>query len=68
MLANGKLDDDFEEEEEEEEDLMWRAPKEDADDEDDFLEYDQEHIKFIDNMLMGSGAFVKKISLSPFPR
>lgn len=66
MLANGKLDDDFEEEEEEEEDLMWRAPKEDADDEDDFLEYDQEHIKFIDNMLMGSGAFVKKISLSPF--
>ncbi|EPY81606.1 Endoribonuclease Dicer isoform 3-like protein [Camelus ferus] len=66
MLANGKLDDDFEEEEEEEEDLMWRAPKEDADYEDDFLEYDQEHIKFIDNMLMGSGAFVKKISLSPF--
>uniref|UniRef100_I3NGE2 Endoribonuclease Dicer n=1 Tax=Ictidomys tridecemlineatus TaxID=43179 RepID=I3NGE2_ICTTR len=61
MLANGKLDDD-----EEEEDLMWRAPKEEAEYEDDFLEYDQEHIKFIDNMLMGSGAFVKKISLSPF--
>uniref|UniRef100_A0A8C0N078 Endoribonuclease Dicer n=2 Tax=Canis lupus familiaris TaxID=9615 RepID=A0A8C0N078_CANLF len=66
MLANGKLDEDFEEDDEEEEDLMWRAPKEDADYEDDFLEYDQEHIKFIDNMLMGSGAFVKKISLSPF--
>lgn len=65
MLANGKLEDDFEEEEEEE-DLLWRAPKEDPDYEDDFLEYDQEHIKFIDNMLMGSGAFVKKISLSPF--
>ncbi|XP_032693361.1 endoribonuclease Dicer isoform X2 [Lontra canadensis] len=66
MLANGKLDEDFEEEDEEEEDLMWRAPKEDTEYEDDFLEYDQEHIKFIDNMLMGSGAFVKKISLSPF--
>lgn len=66
VLANGKLAADFEEEEEEEEDLTWRAPREDPDDEDDFLEYDQEHIKFIDSMLMGSGAFVKKISLSPF--
>lgn len=65
LLANGKLDDDFEEDEEEE-GLLWRAPKEDADYEDDFLEYDQEHIQFIDNMLMGSGAFVKKIPLSPF--
>ncbi|VFV18126.1 endoribonuclease dicer [Lynx pardinus] len=65
MLANGKLDQDFEEDDEEGEDLTWKVPKEDADDEDDFLEYDQEHIKFIDNMLMGSGAFVKKISLSP---
>ncbi|XP_046503175.1 endoribonuclease Dicer isoform X1 [Equus quagga] len=64
MLANGRLDRGLEEEEEE--DLLWRAPREDADDDDDFLEYDQEHIKFIDNMLMGSGAFVKKISLSPF--
>uniref|UniRef100_A0A8B9Q606 ribonuclease III n=1 Tax=Apteryx owenii TaxID=8824 RepID=A0A8B9Q606_APTOW len=63
-LANGKLEDY--DEEEEDEDLMWRLPKEEADFEDDFLEYDQEHIKFIDNMLMGSGAFVKKISLSPF--
>ncbi|XP_074852664.1 endoribonuclease Dicer isoform X1 [Carettochelys insculpta] len=64
LLANGKLDDDYDDEEDE--DLMWRLPKEEADPEDDFLEYDQEHIKFIDNMLMGSGAFVKKISLSPF--
>ncbi|KAM7156444.1 endoribonuclease Dicer isoform 2-T8 [Molossus nigricans] len=61
MLANGKLDDDLEEEEEEE-DLVWRTTKEDAD----YEEYDLEHIKFIDNMLMGSGAFVKKIPLSPF--
>lgn len=66
MLANGKLEDDLEEEDDAEEALLWRAPKEDPDDEDDLLEYDQEHIKFIDNMLMGSGAFVKKISLSPF--
>ncbi|XP_036608144.1 endoribonuclease Dicer [Trichosurus vulpecula] len=64
MLANGKMDEDYDEEEDE--DLMWRVPKEEVDYEDDFLEYDQEHIKFIDNMLMGSGAFVKKISLSPF--
>ncbi|NXT55007.1 DICER Endoribonuclease, partial [Pluvianellus socialis] len=64
LLANGKLDDY--DDEEEDEDLMWRLPKEETDFEDDFLEYDQEHIKFIDNMLMGSGAFVKKISLSHF--
>ncbi|KAM9291819.1 endoribonuclease Dicer isoform 2-T4 [Morus bassanus] len=64
LLANGKLDDY--EDDEEDEDLMWRLPKEETDFEDDFLEYDQEHIKFIDNMLMGSGAFVKKISLSHF--
>lgn len=65
LLANGKLDDDFEEDEEEE-GLLWRACKDAADDEDDFLEYDQEHIQFIDSMLMGSGAFVRKIPLSPF--
>ncbi|NXW00651.1 DICER Endoribonuclease, partial [Fregetta grallaria] len=64
LLANGKLDDY--DDDEEDEDLMWRLPKEETDFEDDFLEYDQEHIKFIDNMLMGSGAFVKKISLSHF--
>ncbi|OBS66547.1 hypothetical protein A6R68_04912, partial [Neotoma lepida] len=63
LLANGKLGEHCEDEEE---DLTWRAPKEEAEDEDDFLEYDQEHIQFIDSMLMGSGAFVKKISLSPF--
>lgn len=63
LLANGKLGEHCEEEEEE---LTWRAPKEEAEDEDEFLEYDQEHIQFIDSMLMGSGAFVKKISLSPF--
>lgn len=64
LLANGKLDAALEDEEEE--GPLWRAPKEDADYEDDFLEYDQEHIQFIDNMLMGSGAFVRKIPLSPF--
>ncbi|NXW13932.1 DICER Endoribonuclease, partial [Circaetus pectoralis] len=64
LLANGKLD--YDDDDEEDEDLMWRLPKEETDFEDDFLEYDQEHIKFIDNMLMGSGAFVKKISLSHF--
>ncbi|XP_021568565.1 endoribonuclease Dicer [Carlito syrichta] len=66
LLANGKLDEDYgEEDDDKEESLMWRTPKEEADYEDDFLEYDQEHIRFIDSMLMGSGAFVKKISLSP---
>ncbi|XP_062824506.1 endoribonuclease Dicer [Anolis carolinensis] len=64
LMSNGKLDDDYDDDDDD--DLMWRVPKEEADFEDDFLEYDQEHIKFIDNMLMGSGAFVKKISLSPF--
>ncbi|KAG8449111.1 hypothetical protein GDO86_015967 [Hymenochirus boettgeri] len=63
MMSNGKIE-DFDDEEEE--DLMWRNPKDENDLDDDFLEYDQEHIKFIDNMLMGSGAFVKKIPLSPF--
>ncbi|GCC37155.1 endoribonuclease Dicer isoform X1 [Chiloscyllium punctatum] len=75
QVANGDsyLDDDEEEEEEEDddpdfrEDLMWRAQKEEAEYDDDFSEYDQEHIKFIDNMLMGSGAFGKKISLPAFP-
>lgn len=63
-MANGKLN--YGDDDEEDEDLMWRLPKEETDFEDDFLEYDQEHIKFIDSMLMGSGAFVKKISLSHF--
>uniref|UniRef100_A0A4W3IRF0 ribonuclease III n=1 Tax=Callorhinchus milii TaxID=7868 RepID=A0A4W3IRF0_CALMI len=61
-------DDEVEEEDPEfREDLMWRAHKEETEYEDDFSEYDQEHIKFIDNMLMGSGAFGKKISLPAFP-
>ncbi|KAE8586339.1 hypothetical protein XENTR_v10021638 [Xenopus tropicalis] len=64
VMVNGKIDEDFDDEEDE--DLMWRNPKEETDFDDDFLEYDQEHIKFIDSMLMGSGAFVKKIPLSSF--
>ncbi|XP_073434169.1 endoribonuclease Dicer [Dendrobates tinctorius] len=63
VTANGKMD-DFDDDEDE--DLMWRNPKEEVDFDDDFLEYDQEHIKFIDSMLMGSGAFVKKIPLTTF--
>uniref|UniRef100_A0A6J0V589 ribonuclease III n=2 Tax=Pogona vitticeps TaxID=103695 RepID=A0A6J0V589_9SAUR len=66
LMSNGKLNDDDYDDDDDDDDLMWRVPKEEADFEDDFLEYDQEHIKFIDNMLMGSGAFVRKISLSPF--
>uniref|UniRef100_A0A4W5JGP7 ribonuclease III n=1 Tax=Hucho hucho TaxID=62062 RepID=A0A4W5JGP7_9TELE len=50
----------------EDEDLMWKEPTEEVNIEDD-LEYYQEHIKFIDNMLMGSGAFSKKITLRTFP-
>ncbi|XP_053331205.1 endoribonuclease Dicer [Spea bombifrons] len=64
VTANGKMYEDFDDEEDE--DLMWRNPKEETDFDDDFLEYDQEHIKFIDSMLMGSGAFGKKIPLSRF--
>uniref|UniRef100_A0A8D0VFV3 Endoribonuclease Dicer n=1 Tax=Sus scrofa TaxID=9823 RepID=A0A8D0VFV3_PIG len=64
VLANGRLDADLEEEDAAA--LMWRPPREEADDDEDLLEYDQEHIRFIDSMLMGSGAFVKKIALAPF--
>ncbi|XP_047653172.1 endoribonuclease Dicer isoform X2 [Phacochoerus africanus] len=64
VLANGRLDADLEEEDAAA--LVWRPPREEADDDEDLLEYDQEHIRFIDSMLMGSGAFVKKIALSPF--
>uniref|UniRef100_A0A4W3IUD4 ribonuclease III n=1 Tax=Callorhinchus milii TaxID=7868 RepID=A0A4W3IUD4_CALMI len=76
QLANGAPYEDEEDEDDDEveeedpefrEDLMWRAHKEETEYEDDFSEYDQEHIKFIDNMLMGSGAFGKKISLPAFP-
>lgn len=64
VLANGRLDADLEEEDAAA--LMWRPPREEAEDDEDLLEYDQEHIRFIDSMLMGSGAFVKKIALAPF--
>ncbi|XP_043930553.1 endoribonuclease Dicer [Protopterus annectens] len=63
-MSRDKLEEDFDEDDE---DLMWRPTKEEIDFEDDLFEYDQEHIKFIDNMLMGSGAFGKKISLPTFP-
>ncbi|XP_036397855.1 endoribonuclease Dicer [Megalops cyprinoides] len=72
LLANGRADEDYDEDEddaedvEEDEDLMWKEPKDEVNMEDD-MEYYQEHIKFIDNMLIGSGAFGKKISLSSFP-
>ncbi|TNN31573.1 Endoribonuclease Dicer [Liparis tanakae] len=74
LLANGQLERDSEVEEEEEveveeveEELMLKdEPKEEVNLEED-LEYYKEHIKFIDNMLLGSGAFGKKISLSAFP-
>lgn len=71
VLSNGQPgmdfdDDDCEEEEEEEEELLLKdEPKDEVNMEDD-LEYYKEHIKFIDNMLLGSGAFGKKISLGSF--
>jgi len=50
-----------------EQELMLKdEPKDEVNMEED-LEYYKEHIKFIDNMLLGSGAFGKKISLSTFP-
>uniref|UniRef100_A0A3Q2PQN4 ribonuclease III n=1 Tax=Fundulus heteroclitus TaxID=8078 RepID=A0A3Q2PQN4_FUNHE len=50
----------------EEDELMLKdEPKDDVNMEDD-LEYYKEHIRFIDNMLLGSGAFGKKISLGSF--
>ncbi|KAM3870760.1 endoribonuclease Dicer isoform 2-T2 [Diretmus argenteus] len=74
LLANGRSGEDYEEEDEEEGDegdedgelMLKEEPKDEVNMEDD-LEYYQEHIKFIDNMLMGSGAFGKKISLGTFP-
>uniref|UniRef100_A0A674AW63 ribonuclease III n=1 Tax=Salmo trutta TaxID=8032 RepID=A0A674AW63_SALTR len=72
LLANGSAGEELcveelgEEVLEEDEDLMWKEPKDEVNVEDD-LEYYQEHIKFIDNMLIGSGAFGKKISLGTFP-
>ncbi|XP_041132494.1 endoribonuclease Dicer-like [Polyodon spathula] len=67
QLANGTTEEDYgDEEDEDDDDLMWKEPKDEVNVEDD-LEYYQEHIKFIDNMLIGSGAFGKKISLPAFP-
>ncbi|XP_030637551.1 endoribonuclease Dicer isoform X1 [Chanos chanos] len=69
--ANGRTNEDYDDDEGEIEDevedvgLVWKEPKDEVNVEDD-LEYYQEHIKFIDNMLIGSGAFGKKISLSSF--
>ncbi|KAM8913374.1 endoribonuclease Dicer isoform 2-T6 [Spinachia spinachia] len=71
--ANGQPanDSDVDDEESEEVDedgglMLKEEPKDEVNMEDD-LEYYKEHIKFIDNMLLGSGAFGKKISLSGFP-
>ncbi|XP_037342492.2 endoribonuclease Dicer [Pungitius pungitius] len=71
--ANGQpgndsdVDDEEAEELDEDGELMLKEePKDEVNMEDD-LEYYKEHIKFIDNMLLGSGAFGKKISLSGFP-
>uniref|UniRef100_A0A8D3E7D4 ribonuclease III n=1 Tax=Scophthalmus maximus TaxID=52904 RepID=A0A8D3E7D4_SCOMX len=66
LLANGEPGNDYDEEEDDEEEGEEVEPKDEVNMEDD-LEYYKEHIKFIDNMLLGSGAFAKKISLSVFP-
>ncbi|XP_016046281.1 endoribonuclease Dicer isoform X1 [Erinaceus europaeus] len=63
LLANGQLALDLADADADA--ALWPAPREEPDDEDELLEYDQEHIRFIDSMLMGSGAFVRKISLAP---
>uniref|UniRef100_A0A8C1BZU6 ribonuclease III n=1 Tax=Cyprinus carpio carpio TaxID=630221 RepID=A0A8C1BZU6_CYPCA len=62
-LANGKASDD-EDDIDEAEDVEVEPSKEEVSVEDE-LEYYYEHIRFIDNMLIGSGAFGKKISLQP---
>ncbi|CAK6975072.1 endoribonuclease Dicer [Scomber scombrus] len=73
LLANGQSGNEYEEDDEEVEEadedgelMLKEEPKDEVNMEDD-LEYYKEHIKFIDNMLLGSGAFGKKISLSGFP-
>lgn len=48
-------------------DMGWKEVKDgNMSGEEDELEYDQDHIRFIDSMLIGSGAF-GKISLAGFP-
>uniref|UniRef100_A0A1A8ELV4 ribonuclease III n=2 Tax=Nothobranchius korthausae TaxID=1143690 RepID=A0A1A8ELV4_9TELE len=74
LVSNGRSVNDFEDgerddvgEDLDEDELMLKdEPKDDVNMEDD-LEYYKEHIRFIDNMLLGSGAFGKKISLNTFP-
>ncbi|XP_047466582.1 endoribonuclease Dicer [Mugil cephalus] len=73
FLANGQSGNDYDEDDEEGEDvdedgelILKDEPKDEVNMEDD-LEYYKEHIRFIDSMLLGSGAFGKKISLSSFP-
>ncbi|XP_039993998.1 endoribonuclease Dicer isoform X1 [Xiphias gladius] len=73
FLANGQSGNDYDEDDEEGEEvdedgevMLKDEPKDEVNMEED-LEYYKEHIKFIDNMLLGSGAFAKKISLSVFP-
>ncbi|KAK6479012.1 endoribonuclease Dicer-like [Huso huso] len=69
QLANGTTEEDYDEEDEDEDKwkMSWpRSMRKTIWNTTD-LEYYQEHIKFIDNMLIGSGAFGKKISLPTFP-
>ncbi|XP_028293380.1 endoribonuclease Dicer isoform X2 [Gouania willdenowi] len=73
VVLNGQSDTTFDEADDEGEDidedeelLIKEEPKDEVNMEDD-LEYYNEHIRFIDSMLLGSGAFCKKISLSSFP-
>lgn len=73
LLANGRSGNDYDEDDEVDEEvdedgevMLKDEPKDEVNMEDD-LEYYKEHIKFIDNMLLGSGAFAKKISLGVFP-
>uniref|UniRef100_A0A3P9IFI0 ribonuclease III n=1 Tax=Oryzias latipes TaxID=8090 RepID=A0A3P9IFI0_ORYLA len=73
LLTNGRTGNDFDDDDDEDDtaeeldELMLKEePKDEVNMEDD-LEYYKEHIRFIDNMLLGSGAFGKKISLSSFP-
>uniref|UniRef100_A0AAQ5ZQH7 ribonuclease III n=1 Tax=Amphiprion ocellaris TaxID=80972 RepID=A0AAQ5ZQH7_AMPOC len=72
LLTNGRSGNDYDEDDDGEDvdedgELMLKdEPKDEVNMEDD-LEYYKEHIRFIDNMLLGSGAFGKKISLSSFP-
>lgn len=66
-LPNGKPSKEaFDEDEDlEDEDVIWKEPKDEMNVEDD-LEYYNEHIRFIDSMLIGSGAFGKKFPLGGF--